>query len=79
MRQIAVLSGGDWVDASVEHIKVNDEVDLDAEKKLYDKWYQEVYVPAYNKSPVEFMTFVEWLIKKDKAVLNDDIEEWRNF
>lgn len=75
---VALLGGGDWFDASVDHLVVPDGTDLDAEYKKYREWYNTVYVPSLRrdagyifgvkKGGVEYMTFEGWLLTKCGAV-----------
>lgn len=61
----AILSGGDWADAGVEHLVLPDEVEIDREKELYDTWYARTYCSALclGRRP-KFKTFTEWLVEK---------------
>lgn len=60
---IAILGGGDWNDASVEHIVLDTDTPLEELKKDWDKWYEKTYLPLFhkNKQP-KFQTFGEWLV-----------------
>lgn len=52
MKLIAILSGSDWYDASVNHIKVPENLDLKEAKKKHDEWYKTIYTPqlrVYNE------------------------------
>jgi len=80
---VAILGGGDWTDASVEHVVINDDVDLDEQKLLYDNWYKTVYRVQMSewadgkvKKP-EWFSFSEYLVKNEfarKANENDVVE-----
>jgi hypothetical protein len=64
---LAILGGGDWSDASVDHITVQADVDLVAAREAYNTWYREVYCPALHRSgytrpcPITYMNFVDYL------------------
>ena len=76
---VAVMGGRDWCDASVTHIVVPDGMDLDEEKKQYEKWYDEVYVPRlHSRDSVGYMSLPEWLKSRGarQAGENDVIEIW---
>lgn len=47
-RLVAILSGGDWTDAGVYHLRIPDSMDLKEEKQQYDHWYQTVYLTAHE-------------------------------
>lgn len=60
MRIVALLGGGDWADASIDHLVVPKNMNLETVKKEWDRWYREVYVPDPNpkkiyKSLAQFM------------------------
>jgi hypothetical protein len=57
----AILSGGDWYDASVVHLILPDDMDIDAQKKEWDDWYDNVYRPRRREE--KFITFTSWLIE----------------
>lgn len=71
---VAILGGGDWYDASVDHLVVPDGIKLDEQYKLYQAWYNDVYRPSLKKDvgaifgirtgDVEYMSFEGWLIDK---------------
>lgn len=80
MKLVAIMGGGDWVDASIQHILVNDDVDLEAEKVVRETWYQKEYLPALRvkQNPI-YYSFVEWLINRQLARLateNEITEFW---
>ena len=45
-RLVAVLSGGDWADASVDHIRVPCELTMDDIQAQWHRWYNSSYLPA---------------------------------
>ena len=59
MKLIAIQSGGDWTDASVDHLLIPSDLNLSEAKKQYRAWYQDVYVP--NIAAGGFLTFAEYL------------------
>jgi hypothetical protein len=66
-RLVAILGGGDWADASVEHLVVPDNMNVEAERTLY------IHAP---KAPYcRWETFAEWLKKRGGREANEcDIE-----
>jgi hypothetical protein len=65
-RQVAILSGGDWYDASVEHLTIPDDMDLKDQKAAYDQWYRNEYCPSGTPGgphalQLQYLTFVDWL------------------
>ena len=53
MKLVAIESGGDWADASVEYIVVPDDLDLEETYKEYNQW----------KLGNKWMSFDAWLKK----------------
>lgn len=71
------MGGGDWYDASVDHLEVQDSVDLDAEKELWWAWYHKEYRPKLNTpEQIEMVDFVDWLINKGVATRTNKVEEY---
>jgi len=58
---VAILSGGDWYDASVTHLVMPEKVDLNEAKKAWDKWYRQIY--CKSKQSADYFCFSTWLIK----------------
>lgn len=80
-RIVALMSGGDWYDASVEHLVIQDDVILELEYKLYRAWYEDKYCPALrSQNRIDFMTFSQWLINKGARETTDNevLEYWEN-
>lgn len=73
------MGGGDWSDASVNHLILLKDINLEDEKKLRDEWYEKEYLPALrsDKNP-EYYTFPEWLVKKGLAreTTEDEVSEF---
>lgn len=70
---IAICSGGDWADASVEHLILPKGVSLDEEYADYQDWYQnEFMVRRCNGENVEYMSLVDWLRKHGATEPPDD-------
>ena len=67
---IAIMSGCDWNDASVDHVVLPDGASIGEEKKAYDVWYKETYCPGLKDESrkVPFLSFPEWLIDRRGAV-----------
>jgi len=63
---VAIMDGGDWYDASVEHLIVPDGVNLGAEARKWRRWYRDIYCPHLRQggSTSEFMSFSGWLTSK---------------
>lgn len=74
---VAVMGGGDWCDASIEHLVMSKDVNLSEEEKLYKVWYNEVYCRGLRgeRDRVDFMVFSQWLIKKGARETTEDILE----
>jgi len=75
----AIFGGGDWADASVEHIVLPKEMDINRERELYKKWYYGEYCPALlSDEQLKFRTFPKWLIEKGARYTTDEelIEFW---
>jgi hypothetical protein len=68
---LAVLGGGDWYDASVEHYVVSRSVDMDKEMDKYKRWRRNVQDPLFEKwkeggrkPPYpDFLHFTDWLLQ----------------
>lgn len=75
-RIVAIMGGGDWKDASVEHIEIPSNVNLEEEHSKYRQWYENVYCPEHrsDKDP-EYMSFTKWLLKAG-ATETDKVEEY---
>ena len=70
MRRIALLSGGDWADASVLFFDIPQGMDLKYMKGLWDDWY----IKEYGKEGVDYQSFESFLLDNG-ATYNNDIEE----
>ena len=71
------MGGGDWADASVEHIEIDDNISLDKCKEDWRVWYNNEYLPEYraDKKP-KFYTFVDFLKEHHGAINSTIIEEY---
>lgn len=80
-RTVAIMSGGDWNDASVYFLDVPADLDLDKAYEAYNQWYNEVYRPQLPRRPlgeplkIPYKTFTEWL-KEIYLAEDADIEEY---
>lgn len=64
-RLVAILEGGDWYDASVDHLVVPEALDVEQAQRDYDKWYREEYCPSLKADMrLECMSFTDWLITR---------------
>jgi len=68
MKQVAILGGGDWDDASVEHLSVPDDLDLKTAKREHEEW----------KKANGYTGFVDWL-RKFKGAADSTIEEFYDY
>jgi len=61
MRVVALMGGGDWADASVTHLVVPDELDLEALKTEWRYWYNNIYCknPEKNRKYRSFEDFIK--------------------
>lgn len=83
-RQVLIRSGGDWYDASADVLTVPVTIDIAAERKAWQHWYETEYDPAckaHNDAPQKskpkcpkFITFIEWL--KLRGCTDGTIEEF---
>lgn len=71
---VAVLGGGDWNDASVDHLVCPSTMDLNKEKEMYNKWYRTYCDSMKGENKIEYQTFVEWLIKRGARQAEKEIE-----
>ena len=62
-RIVAILGGGDWNDASVDHLVLSRDVDLEAAHIKYNDWVNHAYRPATDGVKPEWMTFADYLIE----------------
>lgn len=78
-RIVAIMGGGDWYDASVEHLVVPSGMDLNAEHRAYREWYHREYCTAQRAgNKMAYLGFSEWLIKQGAHRTADDevLEFW---
>ena len=70
-KRYAIMSGGDWIDASCEHLLIPESIDVEKENLAHEEWYRNVYVPELraDKKP-EYLTFTDWL--KNKGATTDE-------
>jgi len=71
MRRVAIYGGGDWSDASVEHLEVPQDLDLDQARKARAEWYRG-YVPGKTR----YLSFSDFLVERCGARPATDIEEY---
>jgi hypothetical protein len=77
MRIVAMMSGGDWEDASVEHIVISPEINLDRAKEEYDDWMRRTSCsPHYD-----YVSFIDWLKLKHGArdTTPEEVEEYWDY
>jgi len=88
-RIVALYSGSDWCDASVDHLVIPEDLNLDEAYKRYKEWYSTVYKPNLDsrrykpwylalgkeiKGEVKFRTFRAWLVDEEGARRTEDDE-----
>ena len=73
----AIYGGGDWADASVDHLVVPDDVSVDEQKKEWWNWYNTAYCPAVRSGEnPKYVGLVEWLVKLGaRKPTEDELEE----
>ena len=74
----AICSGGDWADASVDHLVIPEGIDMEKEAWKCNKYRVEIF---YKDRSKKYYTFVNWLIEKCGArkTTEDELEEfWEN-
>lgn len=81
MKLVALMGGGDWTDASVDHLAVPDDLDLETAKKAHSAYYVNTYWPALmeeKKPKPESFSLAEWLCKHHGArkTTEKEIEEY---
>ena len=59
---VAILGGGDWADASVEHVAVPNNMDI---MQMYDQYREDIY----NE---KWVSFREWLMQHGAREITDD-------
>lgn len=72
MRLVAILGGGDWADASVDHMALPDGMDPEAMRAKYEDWYRNSYCAGpsdpnrglLQPPSCRYMTFPEFLISR---------------
>ncbi len=71
MKIWAIMGGGDWADASVEHLILPDGIDIEAEHKNHLWWYYNEYFPEMKN----YLNFTDWLKKLGaKEPTRDELE-----
>lgn len=65
-KMIAIKGGGEWNDASVDHIVGPLDLNLENANKEYRKWYEEIYLPT-RTAKTQYLDFASWLIKNKKC------------
>lgn len=77
--KIIELVGNDYYDKSNDHVILPEGMSLKFQKKSYDHWYGEEYLPQLrnkNKCP-KYLTFFDWLIKNGaREPTKDELESF---
>lgn len=72
---VAIMSGGDWMDASVEHLIIPNTLNLEEQKHLYDDWYKKIY--CQNLKTTTYISFIDFLINKGaRKTTSKELEEF---
>ena len=72
----AVISGGDWYDASVDHIVLPESCDIEAARLERESWYENEYRPKLGtENHIEYLSLSDWLIEKcgGRYATDDDL------
>ena len=73
MKIIAICGGGDWADASVEHLILPDDLDLDKEQTAHRTWYRDEYSPDTRSGKnLEYFSLVDWLKQRGAREPTED-------
>jgi hypothetical protein len=79
MRIVAILGGGDWADASVDHLVIPEGMKLAEMKAIYDDWYQSEYLPMRPDQP-KFISFTEYLKQQGaRSTTSEEVEEFQEY
>jgi len=63
-RIYAILGGGDWADASVDHVVLDKDVDLEKMAREWHDWYQRIYIPALRAGEsLAYLDLADWLLE----------------
>jgi hypothetical protein len=65
VKQVAIMSGGDWTDAGITHLALPVSVKLACAEKEYDEW----------RRSHSYMSFPNWL-RKFKEAVDSSVEEY---
>jgi hypothetical protein len=57
MTLIAIMSGGDWADASVDHLVLPTGMDIELKRIEYEEWYR----TEYHKGGIAYKSFPQFL------------------
>ena len=69
MKVIVIIGGGDWADASCEHLSVPADMDLAAEKATWVRLYR----TERDDSAKPWKSFPEWL-RTERGAKDADLE-----
>jgi len=69
-KTVAIMGGGDWADASVDHLVIPSDMDID---QAYNDYYTDICRPN-----ARWVSFVEWLMQHGARDTTDDevLEFW---
>ena len=87
LRYVAIFGGGDWYDASVDHVVVPADLDLEAARERYRTWYKDEYSASFGPDPanphrrtqltrVPYWSFAQYLKAREGASPADIEEVW---
>ena len=75
-RIAAILGGGDWTDASVDHLVLPEGMDVDTEREQWRTWVHDVHSMQIHdgRKPeyiVKYIGLCEWLISHGAREASD--------
>ena len=76
---VAILGGGDWADASVDHVVLPDNANLEELHKRWYDWYRNHYCPSMDTK--NYINFVDFVIRETKGreATSDDLEVYQDY
>lgn len=75
-QRVAIMGGGDWVDASVDLVNLPESVNLTEADSEYQQWKKENWSNGnYTGYEGKFLGFAEWL-RVFKGATDSDVEEY---
>ena len=73
----AICGGGDWFDASINHVILPDGMSMQKVHEEYKDWLDEYRDCRNCGKPIEYMTFTEYVLSiGGREPSKDVLEEW---